>query len=293
VQTALGEARTMNDEITGLANPADEIGTIVQVIRTIAGQTNLLTLNATIEAARAGEAGRGFAVVASEVKSLAVQTAKATKQIVGQIAAVQAATIGAVDAFRRNTGRMNEVIRCTETIASTIEQQNAATNQIAHNITNATADTNKIAAILTEVDGAATQTLSSAQTVLSSSESVETAATRLHEKIENFLDDVAAKSGFRPHCHRTTPTEGGSGSYFTCDGTSRAARYCLQTHERHPHVESHHSRRHGHFRRRGHRPAAGTGPRRRYRGWHHRRSRGRRHRRLAGQPQLLRRPGLR
>ena len=87
VRSAVGEARDTNAEIDNLAQAARRIGDVVKVIRDVAGQTNLLALNATIEAARAGEAGRGFAVVASEVKSLAVQTAKATEDIAGQIAA--------------------------------------------------------------------------------------------------------------------------------------------------------------------------------------------------------------
>ena len=99
VSAAVGEAQTTNDQIAGLADAAQRIGDVVKLIRDIAGQTNLLALNATIEAARAGEAGRGFAVVASEVKSLAVQTAKATEEIAGQILAVQNSTTGAVDAI--------------------------------------------------------------------------------------------------------------------------------------------------------------------------------------------------
>ena len=89
VRGAVSDARNTNGAIDNLAQAARKIGDVVKVIRDVAGQTNLLALNATIEAARAGEAGKGFAVVASEVKSLAVQTAKATEDIAGQIAAVQ------------------------------------------------------------------------------------------------------------------------------------------------------------------------------------------------------------
>ena len=78
VRTAAADASSTNDDIAALVRIAREIGDVVKLIEAIAEQTNLLALNATIEAARAGEAGRGFAVVASEVKSLAVQTAKAT-----------------------------------------------------------------------------------------------------------------------------------------------------------------------------------------------------------------------
>ena len=109
VRVSVDEAETTNEQIAGLADAAQKIGDVVKLIRDIAGQTNLLALNATIEAARAGEAGRGFAVVASEVKSLAVQTAKATEEIAAQILAVQGSTTTAVDAIRNIAGRMQEI----------------------------------------------------------------------------------------------------------------------------------------------------------------------------------------
>ena len=109
VHMAVEEAQSTNGEMTTLADSAQKIGDIVKLIQTIAAQTNLLALNATIEAARAGEAGRGFAVVASEVKSLAVQTAKATEAIAGQILAVQGSTASAVESIRLITQRMQEI----------------------------------------------------------------------------------------------------------------------------------------------------------------------------------------
>src|SRR5256714_10091958 len=89
---AVTQARKTNDRVSELAQAASRIGDVVELINTIAGQTNLLALHATIEAARAGEAGRGFAVVASEVKALAEQTAKATGEIGAQVAGIQSAT---------------------------------------------------------------------------------------------------------------------------------------------------------------------------------------------------------
>jgi methyl-accepting chemotaxis protein len=108
VDTAVREAGSTNTQIGSLAQSAQKIGDVVKLIQDVAGQTNLLALNATIEAARAGEAGRGFAVVASEVKSLAVQTARATEEIAGQIAAVQVSTGAAVEAIGRIADRMKE-----------------------------------------------------------------------------------------------------------------------------------------------------------------------------------------
>lgn len=192
VATAMAEADSTNNEIASLAEAAREIGTIVKLIRDIAGQTNLLALNATIEAARAGEAGRGFGVVASEVKSLAVQTAKATEQIAAQIVAVQTSTAGVVDAIRRNSERMQEINQYTSAITGSIQQQNAATGQISHNVTSAATGANLIHSVLEEMAGAITKTRSSAETMLKASHDVEAAAAGLREKVEGFLREVAA-----------------------------------------------------------------------------------------------------
>ena len=137
VGLATDEARATDGEIAGLAAGAQKIGDVVKLIRNIAGQTNLLALNATIEAARAGEAGKGFAVVASEVKSLAVQTAKATEDIANHILAVQNSTSGAVEAIRQIAARMQEINQYTSAVAASVEQQNSATGEISHNVASA------------------------------------------------------------------------------------------------------------------------------------------------------------
>jgi PAS domain S-box-containing protein len=191
VRSAAAEARSTNEDIASLAQVAQKIGDVVKLIRDIAGQTNLLALNATIEAARAGEAGRGFAVVASEVKSLAVQTGKATEDITHQIAAVQTCTSDAVTAIRDITQRMQDINRYTTAVAASIEQQEAATGEISHNVASAAAGTKTVVAVLHELAGGATQTRCSAETVLASSEAVERATDNLRTEVEGFLSKVA------------------------------------------------------------------------------------------------------
>jgi len=191
VRVSVNEAETTNQQIAGLADAAQKIGDVVKLIRDIAGQTNLLALNATIEAARAGEAGRGFAVVASEVKSLAVQTAKATEEIAAQILAVQGSTATAVEAIRNIAGRMKEISSYTSAVAASVEQQNAATGEISDNVAGAAAGAGTVAAVLSDVAGAATATRSSAETVLSASRSVESAVAKLRGEVESFLGKVA------------------------------------------------------------------------------------------------------
>jgi methyl-accepting chemotaxis protein len=191
VGLATNEARATDDEIAGLADGAQKIGDVVKLIRNIAGQTNLLALNATIEAARAGEAGKGFAVVASEVKSLAVQTAKATEDIANHILAVQESTSGAVEAIRQIAERMQDINGNTSAVAASVEQQNLATGEISRSVQSAAEGTNHVVAVLGEVAGAATQTRGSAEVVRDASEAVERAVADLRLEVGDFLGKVA------------------------------------------------------------------------------------------------------
>jgi len=108
---------------------------IVGLIRGIAGRVNMLALNATIEAARAGEAGKGFAVVAAEVKGLSDQTAKATDQISGEIAAVQAISTKVAETIRETVGGVGLVNQYVSSVATAMEEQTAVTREISDHST--------------------------------------------------------------------------------------------------------------------------------------------------------------
>ncbi|ABE39092.1 methyl-accepting chemotaxis protein [Rhodopseudomonas pseudopalustris] len=189
---AVEQARRTNDRVGELAQAATRIGDVVELINTIAGQTNLLALNATIEAARAGEAGRGFAVVASEVKALAEQTAKATGEISQQITGIQAATqdsVGAIKDIGDIIGRMSEI---ASTIASAVEEQGAATQEIARNVQQAALGTQQVSANIVDVQRGASESTAASTQVLSAAKSLSTESNRLKLEVGQFLDSVRA-----------------------------------------------------------------------------------------------------
>lgn len=128
-------------QVTRLNEAANKIGQIVDMIRSIAEQTNLLALNATIEAARAGEAGKGFAVVASEVKNLAGKTSEATKEIVEQVQTIQIETKETVDGINAIVAKIADVQERSASVAAAVEEQQAATAEISRSVYQASAGT--------------------------------------------------------------------------------------------------------------------------------------------------------
>ncbi|MEH2469093.1 methyl-accepting chemotaxis protein [Nitrobacteraceae bacterium AZCC 2161] len=189
---AVDSARRTDTIVRALADGAQQIEHVVELISSIAGQTNLLALNATIEAARAGDAGRGFAVVASEVKSLAGQTADATKEISTRIAQIQNATKEAVEAIQGITATIEEVSAIATTIGSAIEEQGAATAEIARNVTQTAQATQEVTTNIGGVSAAAHETGGAASMVLSAASGLSKQAEQLSGEVNTFLAGVRA-----------------------------------------------------------------------------------------------------
>ena len=194
---ALAHAAVREADQTGalvheLSGAVSRIGDVVGLISNIAGQTNLLALNATIEAARAGAAGKGFAVGAAEVKALAEQTARATSEISGQIAQIQASTGQAVASIGGMTGRIRQISDVATSIAAAVEQQGAATQEIVRNVGQAAQGTAEVTGNIAGVAGAAEETGAAAAQVLGAASELSRQSEHLAAEVNRFLNTVRA-----------------------------------------------------------------------------------------------------
>lgn len=189
---AVDQATQADVTVANLTDAASKIGEVTRLIGDIAGQTNLLALNATIEAARAGEAGKGFAVVASEVKILAGQTAKATEVISEQIIAMQSAARDSardLGSIRGSISRISEVVTA---VAAAVEQQGAATREIARSVQGAAGGTREISVEITGVSSSATVTSESASQVRTTAVELSSKAERLRCQVGDFVLGIRA-----------------------------------------------------------------------------------------------------
>jgi methyl-accepting chemotaxis protein len=189
---AVESADETSKRVQGLAEAANRIGDVVGMISDIAEQTNLLALNATIEAARAGEAGKGFAVVATEVKTLAEQTGKATTEISDQIGTIQSATHQAVEAIKGITELIDSMDEISTMIAAAVDEQGAATGEIAVNVQQAAARSQDVNASIADVRHAAEQAGGASNDVLEASSELDHQTKALRGQIDGFLDAIRA-----------------------------------------------------------------------------------------------------
>jgi methyl-accepting chemotaxis protein len=203
-ETAVGQASGISAQMNQLGVAAREIGKITETITEISSQTNLLALNATIEAARAGAGGKGFAVVAGEIKELARQTAAATEDIRARIESVQSSASGGIVEIGRITDVIHEVRDIVSCIAAAIEEQSAATRDIARNIgeasmgvksanvtvSEASQASSKIAADIDGVDQAAARIAEGGQQVRTNGAELSKVAEQLRAAVSRF--DVGA-----------------------------------------------------------------------------------------------------
>jgi methyl-accepting chemotaxis protein len=185
-------AHGAREEVGRLTEAGQRIGTVLGLIRSIAGQTNLLALNATIEAARAGDAGKGFAVVASEVKTLAAEVARATGEIALSVDGMREVTGRTADGIALIAEAIARVSETASVIAAAVVQQGAATQDISNNVQQAAAGTSEVSANISGVDAAMADTRQAADEVMTASKTLSVNADELRARVGSFLASVRA-----------------------------------------------------------------------------------------------------
>ncbi|MFN3199225.1 MAG: methyl-accepting chemotaxis protein [Bradymonadia bacterium] len=188
--TLAGETRSVAE---GLAEQAREVGTVVDLITEIAEQTNLLALNATIESARAGEAGKGFAVVADEVKNLAHQTASSAAKITGQVKQMLTASAQMSEAMANVAHTIDEIDHTGQAIAAAVEEQSAATGEIARNVQETNENTAKTAEVIQALDGDVVTTHQMVGEVEGRAQSLNASIERLHNSLLGVVREFTAQ----------------------------------------------------------------------------------------------------
>lgn len=189
---AVRRVETSRETMRGLEHDSRQIGKVIKLINQVASQTRLLALNATIESARAGDFGKGFAVVASEVKTLANQTADATKQIEAQIGAIQITTGQAVEAITEMGRTIHHMNSLTDTIVQTVAEQRSVAGEIQGSMDHAVQRTQGVSSAMDHVLTATRETSDAAGQLQTAAGELSRLAESVRTEVVHFLEAVRA-----------------------------------------------------------------------------------------------------
>ncbi len=186
------ETRQTAGKGRSLSENSRRIEEVIGLIADIAEQTNLLALNATIEAARAGESGKGFAVVANEVKGLATQTARATEEVRTEVTAVVEAISEVANSLSAMDKKNADLTEIFTSIAASVDQQMAATQEIARNTQEAALGSDDLGRSVTEVKDATMQSALHMRSVTGLNKKLTVITHSVEEKSDAFLEAIRA-----------------------------------------------------------------------------------------------------